>query len=69
MKKIAALTAGFAAACAIHLGVARPAAGAPARPNVILIVIDDMGWANSAVYGSPLCETPAIDKLAKDGAR
>ena len=69
MKKIAALTAGFAAACAIHLGVARPAAAAPARPNVILIVIDDMEWADSAVHGSPLYETPAIDKLAKDRVR
>jgi arylsulfatase A-like enzyme len=28
-----------------------------------------MGWAGSAVYGSPLYETPAIDRLAKDGAR
>jgi arylsulfatase A-like enzyme len=28
-----------------------------------------MGWAGSAVYGSPLYETPAIVRLAKDGAR
>jgi arylsulfatase A len=51
------------------VAIARPVDAAPVRPNVILIVIDDMGWRDSAVYGSPLYETPAIDRLAKDGAR
>jgi arylsulfatase A-like enzyme len=45
-----------------------PAAG-PVAPNVVLIVIDDMGWADSAVYGSRFYETPAIDTLARQGAR
>ena len=43
--------------------------GAPARPNIILIVIDDMGWSDSAVYGSTFYETPAIDRLAREGVR
>jgi len=43
--------------------------GAPARPNIILIVIDDMGWSDSAVYGSTFYGTPAIDRLAREGVR
>jgi len=43
--------------------------GAPARPNIILIVIDDMGWSDSAVYGSTFYQTPAIDRLAREGVR
>jgi arylsulfatase A-like enzyme len=41
----------------------------PAHPNIILIVIDDMGWSDSAVYGSTFYETPAIDRLAREGVR
>jgi arylsulfatase A len=67
MKRTAAWAAGSAAALLAALAI--PAAAAPARPNVILIVIDDMGWADSTVYGSSFYETPAIDRLAKEGAR
>ena len=69
MFKTGATPVAIAAALAVLLGLPRPAAAAPARPNVLLIVIDDMGWADSAVSGSPLYQTPAIDRLAKDGAR
>lgn len=39
------------------------------RPNVILIVIDDLGWADTEVYGSEFYETPHINALARDGMR
>src|SRR4051812_35036151 len=39
------------------------------QPNVILIVIDDMGWADLACYGSKLHKTPNIDRLAAGGVR
>src|SRR4051812_19400619 len=39
------------------------------RPNVILIVIDDMGWADLGCYGSKFHKTPNIDRLASDGVR
>jgi len=35
-------------------------------PNVLFIVIDDMGFAQLGCYGSPI-ETPSIDQLAKEG--
>jgi arylsulfatase A-like enzyme len=39
------------------------------RPNVILILVDDMGWGDLACYGSTLHETPNIDRLADQGVR
>lgn len=34
------------------------------KPNVILFLVDDMGWSDPACYGSDLHQTPNIDKLA-----
>jgi arylsulfatase A-like enzyme len=39
------------------------------RPNVVLFVVDDMGWADSRAYGSTYYETPNIDRLASEGMR
>ncbi len=36
-------------------------------PNIILIVVDDMGWSDLGCYGNDLHETPHIDKLASSG--
>ncbi len=46
---------------------ARPAANR--RLNFIFILIDDMGWADTACYGSRFHETPNIDLLASRGMR
>jgi arylsulfatase A len=45
-----------------------PAAG-PARPNVVLILVDDLGWTDAGCYGSDFYRTPHIDRLARDGVR
>ncbi|HEX7903914.1 MAG TPA: sulfatase-like hydrolase/transferase [Chitinophagaceae bacterium] len=37
------------------------------RPNVLVMVIDDMGWGDVSYNGSKLVPTPNIDKLAKQG--
>ncbi len=39
------------------------------RPNVVLIITDDMGWADLGSYGATDVRTPHIDKLARDGVR
>ena len=39
------------------------------RPNIILIIADDMNWDDSGAYGHPSIRTPNIDKLAKEGMR
>src|ERR1044071_1910322 len=38
-------------------------------PNIIVFLIDDLGWADVGCYGSSFYETPNLDKLAKQGAR
>ena len=38
-------------------------------PNVIFIMADDLGWRDTAVYGSTFYETPHIDALAQSGMR
>jgi arylsulfatase A-like enzyme len=54
----------------VHAGpVAIFAADSPARPNVILILMDDLGWADLECYGSTYHKTPNIDRLAAEGMR
>lgn len=44
--------------------------GAPAsRPNIVLIMADDLGWADLGCQGGDLVETPHIDRLASEGVR
>lgn len=37
------------------------------RPNVVLIMADDLGWRDLGCMGSKYYETPAIDQLASEG--
>ena len=39
------------------------------RTNVILILIDDLGWKDLGCYGSDYYQTPNIDRLASEGMR
>lgn len=41
----------------------------PARPNVLVILADDLGWADLSSYGSPNIRTPNLDSLARQGVR
>ena len=38
------------------------------RPNIIIIMADDMGWSDIGCYGGEI-ETPNIDRLADNGLR
>lgn len=49
--------------------VAGAAVGGEARPNVVLIVADDLGWADLSCYGSRFHRTPHLDQLAAAGRR
>ncbi len=39
------------------------------RPNVVLFLVDDMGWMDSSPYGSKYYETPNIERLARQAMR
>ena len=47
-------------------GVAQPPSS---RPNVIVLLADDLGWSDTQCYGSSYYKTPNIDALAKSGMR
>ena len=40
-----------------------------AKPNIIFIFIDDLGWKDVGCYGNDFIETPRIDQLASNGIR
>lgn len=44
------------------------AQGAPPKPNVIYIIVDDLGYADIGTFGSEI-ETPVLDRLAEEGLR
>lgn len=59
-----------------RMAIAMIALGTPAlraaeaeRWNVVLVLVDDLGWTDFGCYGSDLYETPHIDRLARDGMR
>ncbi|KAM9048195.1 N-acetylgalactosamine-6-sulfatase isoform 1-T1 [Megaptera novaeangliae] len=41
--------------------------GAPQPPNILLLLMDDMGWGDLGVYGEPSRETPNLDRMAAEG--
>src|SRR5687767_13861596 len=51
------------------LGATPAAAQSAPRPNVVLIVTDDLGYADLGSYGAPDVKTPNIDRLAREGVR
>ncbi len=61
------LCAFVAAVVALPVSHAAPT-DAPSRPNIIVIMADDMGFSDLGCYGSEI-KTPAVDRLAKEGVR
>ena len=41
----------------------------PKKPNIVLIMADDLGWGELGCYGQTKIETPNIDKLASEGMK
>ena len=59
----------LAAACAPAPDTGERAAESPKRPNILLILIDDLGFEAIGAYGGASYETPNIDRLAAEGVR
>lgn len=51
------------------LAAAAPASVATARPNVIVILCDDVGYGDLACHGNKVIRTPNIDRLHAESAR
>ena len=43
--------------------------GLPARPNILFVLVDDLGWMDLSVQGNPWYPTPNIDRAAAAGLR
>lgn len=61
LKRVIATLASTLLTCSV-------AAAAPARPNIVIIMADDMGFSDVGCYGSEI-RTPNIDRLASQGLR
>ena len=46
-----------------------PSAFAQDKPNIVLIMTDDLGYGDVSTYGATALQTPNIDRLAKAGLR
>ena len=63
-------SAWYLAASGLHLAMPGPARLYAARkPNILLIVADDLGYGELGVQGSKDIPTPNIDSIAKNGVR
>jgi arylsulfatase A-like enzyme len=62
---------GALVAVPVDLLAAETSAGtsSPRRPNILLIVADDLGYGELSIQGNPQVPTPHIDSLAKNGVR
>ncbi|XP_058011113.1 N-acetylgalactosamine-6-sulfatase isoform X2 [Ahaetulla prasina] len=50
-----------------RLGAAANLSWTPAAPNLVLLLMDDMGWGDLGVFGNPSKETPNLDQMAAEG--
>jgi arylsulfatase A-like enzyme len=51
------------------LGAQTSVATSQQRPNVVLVLADDLGWAELGCYGNRFNETPQLDRMAREGMR
>jgi len=54
---------------ATFLAASAVAAGPPRKPNVIFVLVDDLGYADVGAYGATDIATPNIDRLAREGVK
>jgi len=56
-------------AAGMGLAVCAMACAAAGKPSIVVILNDDMGYADLACFGAPKIKTPRVDRLAEEGRR
>jgi arylsulfatase A-like enzyme len=46
-----------------------PVAQSSEKPNIVMIIMDDLGYGDLGSYGAPDAKTPNIDRLAREGVK
>ena len=75
MKKWLIVTSALCVIYLISIGISthaqtgRKRTKTVSRPNIIMIVADDLGYGETGCYGQKIIKTPNIDRLASEGIR
>ena len=64
-----AILCALAGACAVSFSGTPRAQQPAAKPNILIIQADDLGYGDLGVYGQSRFQTPMIDRLAREGTR
>jgi hypothetical protein len=67
LRQIAFVGFALLALTATHASPAARRAAKTSRPNVVFILVDDLGWRDTSAYGSAFYETPSVERLARRG--
>jgi N-sulfoglucosamine sulfohydrolase len=67
--KAAMAAAGLGMGPSLGCGRKRLGPATAERPNILLLIADDLGWRDLGCYGDRQIDTPNLDRLATEGAR
>jgi len=71
MRMFPFLSSVAAVACGLGMsaGQSPAAAATPSKPNIVLILADDMGYGDIGPFGSTVNRTPSLDRMAREGMK
>jgi len=67
--KLGSILTAASLALVVHAEPQRPPVVSMSKPNIVVVLADDMGWGDSGTYGNELIQTPNMDKLAARGLK